>query len=454
LATLRAVADLEEGELLDAIDEAERSALIAEAPSRGLAYCFSHELIRRAVVERLSAPRRAELHLRVAEALERDESSMQPSRLAALAHHFAAAVPLGGSERAVRYNVLAAHAAITALAFDDAAERLRIALSLGVSDLAERALAYLELGSASHRAGNALDALEAFSHTAKLARDLGDSELLARAAIGLEEACWRPKIYEDGTVELLQEAAAALEANDSELRTRLLRGLARALEVRGDQAQAVRVRDEAIAIARRRGDRRALALTLANSYSSRGASSLPTTHAMLLEALELGAELDDPEIRADALGWLVSSYLSLCDSDGARRALAQLFEAARGQNQPFYLYVAEQDASGLALCEGTLGEAEAAADRSHEWSRLLTGRDASAVHGIQMFSIRREQGRLAELAPVVRLLAGKHEGVWRPGLVALLAELECGRMRRPRCNGHSRISTGSVSHSGCLRSPT
>ena len=29
----------------------------------------------------------------------------------------------------------------------------------------------------------------------------------------------------------------------------------------------------------------------------------------------------------------------------------------------------------------------------------MTGRDASGTYGIQMFSIRREQGRLAELAP-------------------------------------------------------
>ncbi len=42
-----------------------------------------------------------------------------------------------------------------------------------------------------------------------------------------------------------------------------------------------------------------------------------------------------------------------------------------------------------------------------------------------MFSLRREQGRLAEVAPVARVLAGDRErrGPWRPGLVALLAEL-------------------------------
>jgi DNA-binding CsgD family transcriptional regulator len=42
-----------------------------------------------------------------------------------------------------------------------------------------------------------------------------------------------------------------------------------------------------------------------------------------------------------------------------------------------------------------------------------------------MFSIRREQGRLSELAPVVRLLAKGHDdtAAWGPGLAALLVEL-------------------------------
>ena len=41
-----------------------------------------------------------------------------------------------------------------------------------------------------------------------------------------------------------------------------------------------------------------------------------------------------------------------------------------------------------------------------------------------MFGLRREQGRLAELAPVVRLLdAEARRGAWGPGLAAVLAEL-------------------------------
>jgi DNA-binding CsgD family transcriptional regulator len=70
------------------------------------------------------------------------------------------------------------------------------------------------------------------------------------------------------------------------------------------------------------------------------------------------------------------------------------------------------------------------AHRSEEAGRMLTGRDASGTHGIQMFSIRREQGRLAELAPVIRILASGRHGSWRPGLVSLLVELGMEREAR------------------------
>ena len=73
-----------------------------------------------------------------------------------------------------------------------------VALELGVRDPAERADVMLRLGDARHRAGHADAALDAFSRAAELARALGDAELLARAAIGFEEACWRPAIHDAG----------------------------------------------------------------------------------------------------------------------------------------------------------------------------------------------------------------------------------------------------------------
>ena len=178
-------------------------------------------------------------------------------------------------------------------------------------------------------------------------------------------------------------------------------------------------------MARRLQDPAGLATALVRSYWSRGTSSLEEILEMLTEARDLGEELGDTEIRAEAMSWRVPTFVALCDIESARRETVALREAAEQAAQPFVLHVAEHYGSAIALADGHLDEAEARARRSHEWSLLLTGRDASGVYGTQMFSIRREQGRLAELAPVTRILAGeaRREGPWRPGLVALLVEL-------------------------------
>src|SRR6478752_5877787 len=329
-----------------ALEQSMRSGMIEEIPARQLRYRFSHELVRRALYDRLAGLRRAQLHLQVAESMEASGAADTARGLADLAHHFAAAAPIDGPQRAVEYNLRAADAANAALAFGEAVGPLKTALELGVDNETAHAEIELELGAAHYRAGQSGDSLEAFQAAAETARRLHNPDLLARAAIGVETACWRVAMLDEGAIELLEEALAALDPGDSTMRVLLLSGLARARALVGESQRSAELRDEAIAIARR-------------------------------------------------------------------------------IDQPFIIHVAEHYRSAIALCEGRLAEAEEAAERSREWSRLLTGRDASGVYGVQMFSIRREQGRLAELAPVVRVLAGgdRRGGSWRPGLAALTAEL-------------------------------
>jgi DNA-binding CsgD family transcriptional regulator len=400
-----------------ALEEAVASGMIEELPSRRLAYRFTHELVRRSLYDGLSAVRRAELHLRVGEALERSGRRS----VAELAHHFAAAAPFGGSARAVDYNLLAARAASAGLDFGEAAERLRVALELGPERGAERAELLLELGMALHRAGRSVDALAAFAEAAEIATGVGDAERLARAAIAYENASWRPGITDQLAVDLLERAAAALGEQDSQLRVGVLGGLARALEIRGRHARGTAARADAIAMARRLGDRAALARVLVGSYWERHTRSPGQVLAMLTEARDLAAELGDEELRTEAMIWRVCALVVLCDIETARREIEVSRVTAERTAQPFQAHVAEHSGSAIALLQGRLADAEAMAVRSHEWSRLLTGRDASGVYGVQMFGVRREQGRLAELAPVIRMLASG--GSWRPGLVSLLCEL-------------------------------
>jgi DNA-binding CsgD family transcriptional regulator len=436
-----------EAGLAEALEEAVAHGMIEEIPSPRLAYRFTHELVRRALYDRMAGLRRAELHLSVGEALERTGAGT--SGPAELAHHFTAAAPLDGPSRAIDYSLLAGHAALRALDYDEAEARFSSALELGIDDPRRRAGIQLELGTARFRAGRSDDAMAAFRAAAEIARELEEPELLAAAAVGFEEACWRPGITDAGPIELLEEASGALAPGDSELRVRLLAGISRARALVGDYPGSWRAEREAIDMARRLGDRFGLATVLTRSYWSHAESDLERTLEMLTEAVELAEELGATEVQAEAMEWRVAGLIARGELSAAERELAEVHALAARARQPFPLHVAEHYASTLALCAGRLEEAEAAAYRSHEWSRLLTGRPASGIHGIQMFSIRREQGRLAELVPTVRMVAAdeRSRAAWAPAFAALLVELgmeEAARreLERVRLEGLDPLRSG------------
>jgi DNA-binding CsgD family transcriptional regulator len=430
------------------LEQAIAHGMIEEAPSQLLAYRFTHELVRRALYDRTPALRRAELHLRVAGALERAYESAGTGGLAELAYHFGVAASVDGPRRAVHYSLLAGRAALASLDFEEAESRFCSALELGIDDPRVRAQTRLELGTARFRAGHSDGAMDAFHGAAQIARELQDSELLATAAVGFEDACWRPARTDAGSVKLLGEASAALGSEDSELRVMLLSGLTRAHALAGDYRASVETETEAIAMARRLGDRLGLATVLMRSYWSHLNTSLAQTLEMLSEARDISAELGETDLQTEAMEWRVASLIALGDLRAAAREHEEVQALAARLRQPFMLHVAEHYASTIALCTGHLAQADAAAQRSHEWSRVLTDR-AESIHGIQMFGIRREQGRLAELAAVTRVFAQSERATsaWRPGFAALLAELgmetEARReLERVRQQGFEQLRSG------------
>src|SRR3954447_15968363 len=420
----RAVA-LDEPGFLTALDEAVRSGMIDEVPAPEPSYRFTHELLRQALYDRLTALRRAELHLRIGVSLEGAVEGTPGRRLADLAHHFAAAGALDESGRALDYNVRAARSALAALAFDQAAAHLQTALAVAPAEADERAEILVELGEACHLAGQAVRALDAFEPAAHLAGARGDAQLLTRAATGFELACSAPVITDRGAVELLEAAASALGEGDSESRVAVLSGLARALVLRGEHRRAAIVRASATDMARRLGDRHGLMNLLARAYWARGTSTLEEVAGMLAEARDLAVQLGDVELEGEARAWLLVTQMARGDLPDARRELAAWLDVADRTPMPFLRGATEHIASTIALAHGRLDEAEARTLRSRGWTASLRGGDPSGVDGIQMFSIRREQGRLGELAPAMRALAAAGVGrAWGPGLAALLVELD------------------------------
>ena len=84
---------------------------------------------------------------------------------------------------------------------------------------------------------------------------------------------------------------------------------------------------------------------------------------MLAEAMQLGEELGDTEIRVEAMAWRVPSFVAAAISVGPPRT-AGVAQTAVATAQPLFMHMAEQFGSAIALADGRLADAEAMAWRS------------------------------------------------------------------------------------------
>ena len=164
---------------------------------------------------------------------------------------------------------------------------------------------------------------------------------------------------------------------------------------------------------------------LVRSYWSRGTSSLDEILAMLTEAVDLGEELGDTEILAEAMAWRVPTFVALGDIESARREVATLLATAEQTAQPFMLHVAEHYGSAHRAVRraprggrgqgAALARVEPAAERERRRRRL---RDPDVQHPPRAGAARGARAG-------IRILAGDADrgGPWRPGLVSVLVEL-------------------------------
>jgi tetratricopeptide (TPR) repeat protein len=78
-----------------------------------------------------------------------------------------------------------------------------------------------------------------------------------------------------------------------------------------------------------------------------------------------------------------------------------------------------------AILAGDFALAECKAEESLAMAESVDAKFAAGVYGMQMFTIRREQGRLAEVAPLLKQFVDEHpyNATWRPGLMLIASDL-------------------------------
>ena len=382
-------------DVLDALEEALTARLLTESgPGE---YAFVHALVRQTIYEQHSAARRTRLHRRVAEALESLPNA--EAHVEALAYHFAQAAADGQAAKAATYAVSAGQRATARLAFEDAASHyaqgLRALALTDAPDEARRVELLLALADARWSSGEIDRAREACRDAADLARSRGDAEQLARAALAFAGPV-RLEVTRvvNQLVEQLERALGALGENDSALRARLMGRMATALTFRGLPAHG----RDAIAVARRVGDERALADVLASTYiATWEPDNLKERQAIAEELVRLADRVGHGALAALGNSFIVSNLLELGDINAADRGLDALERQADTLQQDYPKVMAAFARARHHFLAGRLENYEAVAREL--LARAVEGRDeqANLAYLGMMIYVNRERGRPREL---------------------------------------------------------
>lgn len=100
--------------------------------------------------------------------------------------------------------------------------------------------------------------------------------------------------------------------------------------------------------------------------------------------------------------------------------------------QPFYIHVSTAMRAMRALLVGDFSKADTLVREARCLGQELASSNVEGVFGLQMFALRRDQGRLGEVARHLELFGETHgfAPTWKPGLAILYSEL--GRKEQAR----------------------
>jgi len=410
--------------------EATDAAILVEiAPQR---YRFVHFLIRQLVYDAIPEDDRLDAHGRLAQILERRPRNGEP-RWSEVAHHLVAARRCRQAFDAYRQ---AGAQALRQLAFEEAVQAyqdaVRAADTAGDIDARPRIELLLELGHAQTRVGEVAAGKKTCAAAAALARTLGDATLLARAALEHGNALIYGNVDSE-LIGLLEEALLALPPDDGVLRARVMARLAAALQPAEDPEGPIEIAREAIAMARRLGDREALLDTLRNGGSAmvdlgdlEERIVLDREHAVLAEELGNPVEALRGNLRS------IMDYLELGRLDDAFRAMHACERITEDLNHPAYRWRPIALRVLRATWEGDFKEAE----RLSEEVRLLGERaadpNAGAVHAMQKTRLLRMRGDFDAQLP------------WLAEIDRLWGSSEIGRANANFIIGAEHVSAGRV----------
>ncbi|HZR14334.1 MAG TPA: AAA family ATPase [Acidimicrobiia bacterium] len=427
IGVLEDALDARGDDVIDALEISVAAGLVREHRDTVGQFEFSSGLVRDVLYEQSGPTRRARLHERIADALERRHGD-DDAWAAEIASHLVATARPGDAARAVGRLLVAGRFALRSLAYEQAVTHLELALSvLDRTDSlprADRLDVLLAVGDARFRVLDFAGSKKALQEVADEARVDGDADRLARAALALVRQA-QPSAREHALGTLVDEALAALPDDDSALRAQLL--ATRAAHSFLDTSEGARpeMAAEAVAMAERVGDPGELAFVLAACVlATFGPALLPQRTRYIEMQLEASARSGHVEASCEAHGWRATARIEAAERAGVDDDVAAMTREAEALGQPWYVAMAQLRAAMVAQLSGDYERAEELANASLSASTPDQLAVMAAYAGV-LWTVRRDQGRLAEVEPALAAFAAQTPDVaaWQAALAVTAAEV-------------------------------
>lgn len=418
LATVAAAGGGGRAQAMAFVDSAIAVGLIEPVePARGR-YSFVHMLTRQAVLDRLPSARRSSLHARAAEALERQP--LDAALVTRLAHHYLAAGLLGYHDKALHYCRKAGKLAEGSLAFEEAGAWFERAASLPECGVADRDEMLLAAGADYTRACQFPRARELYERLCATA----DPPARLAAAVGFEDATWRPGILGSRAATLLSSALDECGLSEQDpTYVRAAASLGRALALAGELGRAREVGTRATILARQLGDdATVLHAVTASMWHATGPGLAEPQLARSAEIQRISRERHDYETLAAAANFRATAGYLLGRPDDLKEGITDAQRSAQATGLAYYRHVYYCLRHADAFLRGDFEGAWKWAEEVLRHNAGFADGMADGPHGVQTFMTHRETGAL----PRFRALFDGTEplaGRWVPGLVAMYTEL-------------------------------
>ena len=257
---------------------------------------------------------------------------------------------------------------------------------------------------------------------------IDDPLVRLEAALGYENANWRPGLADSKAADLL---AAALEScgldTEDPRYVCALASFGRALGFAGETKRARDISHQAIQHARATGSPAVIMHALETSlWHGLTPDMCETQFERLDRALRMASSRRDYETLNSAAHFRALVSYQAGRPDDLAAAAADMKRSTRASGQPFFDFVGACVDGGLSYLRGDFAGAERWAGVALGTGSRLGADSTEGSHGVQMFMIRRETGELARFSGFLdgtETFAGR----WVPGLLALYTELSCER---------------------------